>query len=227
MAATQGQQFDTSTPVSFGIEAALDWSNDVFTDQKFGPVGLKKRDDNSLKARPGSRINAKARVELGLEGLSADASQLNIEPARARISSRAALENFSIIVFEAIEIVFNEVAFTLSEDGRKEFTTTIADVQLFGPLAFLNQLSRSSGASERSSASISTSRRPGSESARPSGFLPKEGDPLFIGPAGITNLSLGWGVMIPTHGPRRADRQLRRVIARKAPDDLRASLVRR
>ncbi len=199
-ATTQGQQIDTSTPVSFGIEAALDWSNDVFTDQKFGPVEFKKRDVNSSQGKTEIRINAKARVELGLEGLSADASQLTIEPAKARISSRAALENFSIIVFEAIEIVFSEVAFTLSEDGRKEFTTTIADVQLFGPLAFLNQLSKILGGLGEEfgiDIDISPARVRISQTLR---FPPKEGDPLFIGPARITNLSLGWGVMIPLMG---------------------------
>jgi hypothetical protein len=199
-AAQQGQQFDTSTPVSFGIEATLDWSNDIFTDRKFGPVEFKKRDETSSPGKTEIAINARARIDLGLEGFAEGDTQLAIEPAKVRMSSRASLRNFSIIVFDAIEIIFSEVTFTVSEDGRKVFTTTIADVQLHPPLDFINQLSQLLGGLGKDlgvDIDISPARVRISQTLR---FPPEEGAAIFLGPARITNLALGWGVMIPLLG---------------------------
>jgi len=194
LAATQGQKADTSTPVPFGIEASLHWATDVFKDVDLGPVKFKQTADTRMQ------IDAQASVNLGLEGLTPDLSALTIDPAKARLSSRASFENFSVLLFESIEVVFTGVTFTLTPDGRKEFSINLADVRLSGALSFINQLSKVLGGLGGDSGidiDISPARVKIGQTLK---FPPKEGDQLFIGPAQITNLALGWGVMIPLIG---------------------------
>jgi hypothetical protein len=193
-ARVEGQNVAVSTPISFGVEARLDWSNDAFEDEDLGPVKFRRNSDTRMD------VHAVARVELGLEGLPDDLSQLSIDPARATITSSAVLRSFRVMLFDAIEIDFSQVAFTLHADGRKEFNTSISNVTLTGPLSFINQLSdllSGLGDALGIQIDISPARVRISQTLT---FPPKEGDPLFIGPAQVTNLTLGWAVMIPLIG---------------------------
>lgn len=193
-AAAEGQNPTVSTPVPLGIEARLDWSNDAFEDEDFGPVKFLRNSDTTIE------IHAVARVDLGLEGLPEALSQLTIDPAQATVTSSAALQSFRVLLFNAIEIEFSRVAFTLHPDGRKEFTTSIRAVTLTGPLSFINQLSNILGGLGDAlgiDIQVSPARVSISQTLK---FPPKEGEPLLLGPAQITNLTLGWAVMIPLIG---------------------------
>lgn len=195
IAATQGQSADTSTPVDFGVEASLQWSNETFNKEKIGPVEF-----NPIVGKTRVEIDARAKMTLGLGGLPENLSDLKVEPGKAQISARAELKDFSIVVFDAIEIEFGSVVFTLSPDGRKDFTTDIRDVRFKGSLEFINQLSKilkGLGGDSGLDIDISIARVRISETLR---FPPKEGDPLFLGPAQVINLVLGFGVMIPLTG---------------------------
>jgi hypothetical protein len=195
MALTGGQTLETSTPTRFGIEASLDWSNQVFTEKDLGPVVFKPVENKTRM-----EIAARARMDLGLEGLPADLSQLQIDPAKARITSSASLHDFRILLFGAIEIEFAEVAFSISEDGHKDFVTNIRDVRLTGPLEFINQLSQilgGLGSGLGIDIDVSPARVKIGQTIR---FPPTEGQPLFLGPAQIINLAVSWGVMIPLIG---------------------------
>ena len=69
-----------------------------------------------------------------------------------------------------------------------------------GALEFINQLSKilgGLGGDSGMDVDISPARVRISQTLR---FPPKEGDPLFIGPAQVINLALGWAVMIPLSG---------------------------
>jgi hypothetical protein len=141
-------------------------------------------------------------MSLGLGGLPENLSDFKIEPGKAEISSRAELRDFIIVVFDAIEIEFANVAFTLSPDGRKDFSPSIRDVRFKspGPLEFINQLSqilKGLGGDSGLDIDISIARVRISETLK---YPPNEGEPLFIGPAQVINLALGFGVMVPLMG---------------------------
>ncbi len=188
------QDADSSEPVPFGIEASLNWSNDVFRTEAIGPVKFTPNGSTRMT------INASARMDFGKLGFPADATQLSFEPGKARMAARAELRDFTVTVFGAIEVRFSSVAFVMTEDGNKDFITQIAGVDLIGPLSFINQLSNvlgGLGQEQGISLSLTPERIRISQTLR---FPTTEGDPLFIGPAQITNLALGWFVMIPLRG---------------------------
>jgi hypothetical protein len=195
LAQTEGQALDTSKPVPLGIEASLDWTNDAFSEKSFGPVVFKP-----IAGATRMEISARATMDLTAEGLPANLSELHLDPAKAQITSKASLLEFSILVFDAIELVFSEVSFTITPDGRKDFVTRIKDVQLVGALNFLNQLSNilgGLGSDLGIDIQVSPARVKIGQTLR---FPPREGDPLLLGPAQITNLALSWGLMIPLIG---------------------------
>ena len=194
IAQNHGQSFETSRPLPFGLEASLDWSNTSFNDKPLGPLVFKKTDTTEM------RIAARASMDLGLQGLPENLADLKIDPSQARLTSRASLQNFSLLIFSAIEIVFNDVSFTMASDGRKEFKTDIKDVVLQGPLAFVNQLSKLLGGLGNGlgiDIDVSPARIKIGQTIR----VPAAGDqPLFVGPAQIINLAFSWGLMIPLIG---------------------------
>jgi hypothetical protein len=185
-----GQNLEASIPLKLGLEASLAWNNKRFVPVDFGAV--------KFSPRPGIEfaMNANARMDLG-QGLPLDLGSLKLEPGRAEFTSSATLKNFSLKLFDAIEVIFESVSFAISPDGKKSFETEVADVLLSGPLAFLNQLSDILGGIG-SDFGVQTELTPArvaiSQTIR---FPPKEGDPLYIGPAQITNLSFGWALTIP------------------------------
>jgi hypothetical protein len=108
--------------------------------------------------------------------------------------------SFSVKIFGAIQIDFSNVAFQLSEDGHKSFTTEISSVTLLPPLDFLSQLKSvlgDLGGDLGINIDLSPSRIQISQTLR---FPPSGAEPLFLGPAIITNLSLSWYVTIPLVG---------------------------
>ena len=107
---------DTSTPIDFGVEATLQWSNDAFNNVTIGPV-----DFNPIASKTRIEINAQAKMALGLGGLPESLSEIKIDPGKAQVSARADLKDFIIVVFGAIEIEFSGVSFTLSPEGRNIF----------------------------------------------------------------------------------------------------------
>jgi hypothetical protein len=116
------------------------------------------------------------------------------------VSAKAAFSDFIVIVFDAIEIEFSSVAFTLSPDGRKDLAVNIRDVRLRGPLEFINQLSKilgGLGSGLGMDVDISPARVRISQTLK---FPAKEGQPLFMGPAQISNLAFSWAVVIPLVG---------------------------
>jgi hypothetical protein len=194
IAQAQTQNAETSRPIPFGLEASLDWTNTVFKSKEIGPIVFNPDSSTTM------RIAARASMDLGLEGLPLNLSELKLDPARARVTSKASLTSFSVLIFKAIEVFFNEVSFTMAADGRKDFRTDIKDVQLTGPLAFINQLSKMLGGLGKElgiDIDISPARVKIGQTVR---FPPDGKTPLFLGPAQITNLALSWGLMIPLIG---------------------------
>ena len=192
---TSGQSPETSTPIPFGIEATVDWVNKHFKDQALGPV--------KFLPSPGQtqfELHARAFVDLAATGLPADLKDFNLELGKPELSARAELTDFGVALFNAIQVSFAKVAFTLAPNGKKDFVTDIADVKLLDSLAFIKQLSDvlSSVNDEQGIKIDITPRRVQiSQTLR---FPPTEGEPLFIGPAQVMNLSFGWSVMIPLVG---------------------------
>ena len=145
-------------------------------------------------------MNALARVDLGAAGLPADLSALKIEPGKAQISARAEMRSFEITLFDAVQVGFERVTFSLSPDGGKDMSVEIGSVNFIGPLAFIGQLSKMlSGLGNE--LGIQTDLTPQrvviSQTLR---FPATDGEPLFIGPAQVMHLALGWSLMIPLLG---------------------------
>jgi hypothetical protein len=195
LAANESQSPETSVPVSFGIEASLHWINEAFEPVTVGPVDFIPK-PNSTKIE----IDAHARMSIGAAGLPSDFSNLKLAPGKAETTARAVLSEFTISVFNAIEIDFRDVSFDMSADGKNTVSTNIGDVRLKGPLEFINQPSKVLGGLGGDSGiniDVSLARVKIGQTLR---FPKTEGDPLFIGPAQITNLSFGWGLTIPLVG---------------------------
>jgi hypothetical protein len=212
IAKTEGQSMSTSKPIDFGVEASLQWTNKAFKPVclsfvKFIPIKPKgddrETDDCKTRVEPDREtrleLEARASMSLGLTGLPASLSDLKIDPGKAQITSRAEFKDFIVSIFNAIEVEFESVSFTMSADGRKDFQTKIRDVQLIGLLEFINQLSKVFGkiGDLGMDMDISLTRVRISQTIR---FPPKEGKPLVVGTAQIINLAFSWGVMIPLTG---------------------------
>jgi hypothetical protein len=195
IAKNEGQAAASSIPVDFGVEASLHWTNDAFNEESLGPV-----DFEPIPSKTHVEIDAQAKMSLGLGALPQSLSEIKLDPGKSQISARATLKDFKVTVFKAIEIDFSSVAFALSPDGHKDLSVDISDVQLKGSLEFINQLSKilgGLGSDLGMDVDISPARVRISQTLR---FPPKEGQPLFMGPAQITNLALGWAVVIPLIG---------------------------
>lgn len=201
IARSQGQSADTSVPLEIGLEAGLQWSNEGFERETIGPIEfIPNKTATSTAGKTRIEIEAKAAMSLGAGGLPENFSDLKIEPGKAQISSRAELKDFNVLVFKAIRLEFSSVAFNMSADGRKDFSTKLRNVELTGLLEFINQISKVMGNAGNGSGmdfDISLKRIRISQTIR---FPLKEGDPLFVGTAQIINLAFGWGVMIPLTG---------------------------
>jgi hypothetical protein len=193
-AAKSGQDEELSIPVKFGIEAGLNWTNRAFEPVDLGAVKFTPKGDTVLE------LNALASMDSGFDGLPLDFSNFKLNPARATLTSHAQMTNFTVEVFGAIELDFRSVSFEMGSDGQKSFNTDIADVRLIGPLAFVNQLSKAFGGLGGGygiDIDISPANVRIGQTLR---FPKEEGQPLFIGPAQVTNLTLTWGVKIPLSG---------------------------
>jgi hypothetical protein len=182
-------------PYSIGMEASLQWTNDVFKQETIGPLKFEPiRGDTRMQ------IDARSRVDLGSVRVSQDLSKLEFTPGKAVVAASARLERFSITLFDAIKVTFRQVSFAMRPDGGKDFQTEIETVDLVGPLAFINQLSDvlgGIGGGQGIKLELSPQRVRVSQTLR---FPAAEGQPLFIGPAQVINLALGWFVMIPLQG---------------------------
>jgi hypothetical protein len=181
-------------PLSLGMESSLQWSNSAFKDVNIGPADFIPDSDTKLT------INAKARIDLGVVGIPANASDIRFSPGKPVISARAELLKFTVRIFGAIAIHFSNVAFELSEDGNKSFTLEIGSVDLLPPLDFINQIASifgNLGGDQGIHLDLTPDRIRISQTLR---FPAKEGEPLLMGPAQITNLSLGWFAAIPLRG---------------------------
>lgn len=192
--AMDAQLSDVAEPISAGIEASLNWSNDIFSQEKIGPVVFTPTSGTRLE------IEALSRIDLGKITIAPDLKQLAFEPGKSQVSAKAKLSDFKITMFEAIEVSFSNVSFELLPDGRKDFVTNISEVQLIGPLSFISQLSEIFGGlgnDQGIKLDLSPERARISQTLR---FPATEGQPLFIGPAQVINLALGWFVMIPLRG---------------------------
>lgn len=181
-------------PVSVGMEASLHWENTVFADEEIGPLKFEPHVDTRML------IEAKSKVDLGSVSVSSDLRKFEFQPGKSYISASARFENFSITLFNAIKVNFRAVSFQMLPDGSKDFKTEIGSVDLVGPLAFINQLSSmlsGLGGDQGIKLDLSPQRVQISQTLR---FPAQEGQPLFIGPAQVINLTLGWFVMIPLQG---------------------------
>ncbi|MGY8684766.1 hypothetical protein Q2941_44515 [Bradyrhizobium sp. UFLA05-153] len=184
----------SGSPVSMGMEATLNWSNRAFKKVDIGPVAFIPEADTKIS------IDAKSRIDLGLAQIPTTATDFKFSPGKPRISARAELSSFSVQIFSAIEIAFSAIAFDMSEDGHKSFTTKVASVKLLPPLDFINQLQSIFGGLGDDQA-IHVDLSPAKIRIFQTLRFPASGDmPLFMGPAQITNLAFSWAVTIPLIG---------------------------
>jgi hypothetical protein len=184
---------DTGTPLSLGLEASLNWSNDIFEPVTVGPTAFVPSPETKIE------IDALARIDLGTPIIKTDPLQLAFQPGKSKIRATTAISRFAIEIFGAIRLNFESVSFTVAEDGSKDFATKLTSVELLGPLAFINQLQSmlgGLGGDNGIKLDISPERAMISQTLQ----FPVGGAPLFIGPAQITNLSLFWAVTIPLMG---------------------------
>ncbi|MGJ7487064.1 hypothetical protein ACSFA2_17515 [Variovorax sp. LT2P21] len=182
-------------PYSIGMEASLQWTNDVFKPETIGPLKFEP-----FRGETRMLIDARSRVDLGSVRVSQDLRKLEFSPGMAVVAASARLERFSITLFDAIKVTFRQVAFVMRPDGGKDFQTEIETVDLVGPLAFISQLSDvlgGIGGDQGIKLDLSPQRVRVSQTLR---FPATEGQPLFIGPAQVINLALGWFVMVPLQG---------------------------
>lgn len=181
-------------PLSLGVEASLQWSNDVFKDVTVGPVKFIPSQGETRIA-----INARARIDLGKVAIPLDSAAFELSPGKPKVAARAEMTSFSVVIFSAMDIKFSNVAFEIFEDGHKDFAVQIKSVDLLPPLDFISQLAKIFGGLGDSSVHIV----PTPQQIRIWQTLqfPSGGSgPLFMGPAQISNLSLGWSVTIPLSG---------------------------
>lgn len=193
-AAKTAQDPALSIPVPLGVEASLHWDHQQFEDVDLGLV--------KFLSQPSTRLalDARASIDVSEEGLPLDLSSFKFSAGKTSITSSATMSDFSVLVFNAIEIFFSSVRFRMSADGSKDFATDIADIKLTGALSFVNQLSQVIGGLGGGSGiktDISPTRIRISQTLR---FPPQDGQPLFLGPAQVTHLNLSWGVVIPLTG---------------------------
>jgi len=193
-AAKTEQDPSLSIPVPLGLQASLQWDHAQFEDVDLGLV--------KFNAQPTTRLvlNASASADISDQGLPLDLSNFNFSAGKASITSSATMSDFSVLVFDAIEIFFSSIVFSMSADGSKKFDTHISDIKLTGPLSFVNQLSQVIGGIGGGSGiqiDVSPARIRIGQTLR---FPPEDGEPLLIGPAQVIHLSLSWGVVIPLTG---------------------------
>lgn len=193
-AAKTAQDPSLSISVPVGVEASLNWDHDRFEDVDLGMV--------KFLSQPSTRLtlDARASIDVSEEGLPLDLSSFKFSAAKTSFTSSATMSDFSVLVFNAIEIFFSSVRFRMSSDGSKDFATDIADIKLTGALSFVNQLSQvigGLGGGAGIETDISPARIRIGQTLR---FPPKDGEPLLIGPAQVIHLSLSWGVVIPLTG---------------------------
>lgn len=179
-------------PLSLNMQATLNWSNDVFKEVDVGPAKFIPSSETKMA------INASSLVDFGEIVIPRDGVDFKFSPGKPRISARASLDEFSVVVFSAIKINFSNVAFEVSEDGKKSFDVQIASVDLLSPLDFINQMSSIFGdLGGGLHLDLTPQRVRVSQTLR---FPSTEGQPLFMGPAQITNLALSWFVTVPLIG---------------------------
>lgn len=183
----------STRPVSLGLEARLIWSNTAFQEVKVGPVAFIPSDKTRID------IDAVARIDLGIPRISSNSPQLSFAPGQARIRSATKVVEFSVVIFNAIQLNFESVAFAVAPDGTKTFSTKLASVELLPPLDFINQLQSMLGGLGGDSG-LKTDITPARAVISQTLAFPVGGGPLFIGPAQVTNLSLFWAVTIPLMG---------------------------
>jgi len=181
-------------PLSLGVEAALQWSNDIFKKVKVGPVEFVPTEGTTR-----IDIRARARIDLGEVIIPSDGSGFQFSPGKPKVSARAAMADFSVIVFSALNIKFSKVAFEVLEDGHKDFAVQIESVDLLPPLDFISQLAKILGGLGDNSVHVVPT--PTQVRIWQTLQFPSDGSgPLFMGPAQISNLSLGWSVKVPLTG---------------------------
>ncbi len=181
-------------PLTLGVDAALQWSNDVFTEVPVGPVTFVPTDGETR-----IDINAHARIDLGEVFIPSDGSGFKFSAGTPRVSANASLVDFSVIVFSALNVRFSKVEFQIFEDGHKDFIVQLKSVDLLPPLDFISQLAAIfEGLGDNSVHIVPT---PAEIRVWQTLQFPAGGSgPLFMGPAMISNLALGWSVTIPLKG---------------------------
>lgn len=193
-AARTAQDPSLSIPLPIGVEASLQWVHDRFEDVDLGVVKFHAQPSTQLS------LSARAAIDVSEGGLPLDLASFSFSAGKTSITSSASMRDFSVLVFSAIEIFFNSVRFKMLADGSKDFTTDIADIKLTGALAFVNQLSEVIGGLG-GGGGIETELSPARIRIGQTLRFPKnEGEPLLIGPAQVTRLSLAWAVVIPLTG---------------------------
>ncbi|MDN3220037.1 hypothetical protein [Pseudomonas nunensis] len=186
--------FPGEQPLSLGVEATLQWSNDVFKDVTVGPVRFTPIDGETR-----IDINASVRIDLGEVTIPSDGSGFQFSAGKSKVSAKAAITDFTVIVFDALQINFSNVVFEIFEDGHKDFSVQIKSVDLLPPLDFISQLAKIfEGLGDNSVHIVPT---PQQIRIWQTLQFPANGSaPLFMGPAQISNLSLGWSITIPLLG---------------------------
>ena len=83
-------QDSAAQPLSLGMEASLNWSNDVFKEVAIGPASFIP--DSATKLT----IAAQARLDLGVVEIPAHGSDIRFSPGKAKLSASAEMVNFKI-----------------------------------------------------------------------------------------------------------------------------------
>ncbi|MBO6565895.1 MAG: hypothetical protein JJ956_14180 [Pseudomonadales bacterium] len=189
-------------PAKLGIEASLSWqTRNIDPDSKIGPILFNPSEPVTSKLPEiGFSLDAGLSVSSNIDALPTSLSGLDLKIEDPRIHATARLENFQVQIFEAIEVAFGHVEFALTPNGDKKFNTDVKDVGFTGPLQFIEEMAQvlqGLGNDNGISIRIKPSEVKITQSLA---FPPEPNQPLFIGPAQISNLVLGWGLRIPLRG---------------------------
>jgi len=176
--------YEPGEPINFGIEARLDWQTNSLGKVDLGIITFRpERSGNQSRFS----VHASARVDF-----------LGGKPA---VEATANLRDFTISVFDSLDVEFLSILFALDSNGRKSLVPAIGEIKFRRALAFIENLKTLlKGLEDQLGIDVAVSPQRieiSQKLAIPPSSPGREGGTFTIGPALIENLYFRWGITIP------------------------------